>query len=1234
MYDGVEALSTLAGLQLLPENQIHTLRLERAVQVACTTVNWRASSQALPTEELRTCLNADEFVRELAAYEDPPENFFTENFVFIGGNYVVFPGISTGGTFVLRHLLEGLFFRAGTTIPDEYLTIVQASVRAALTLSTRCARVMGHVPWLDTPDSAHSSIVVPDQGLDLLRQATHVTSAELKELLAPCGLDASDLDQLTVDIENVTSASPDQIGTHPIQKHPFLRLGDNLIVALPGSLLDALRHFVITTAQAFGYLPALMDAYLASVAEHASESLTRMRFYAEQIALPDPEAGLPLRESVWRIDSDKLCYMQVFVDTATDYDSTNVLGHWNTGDLSKRLAQRSNSVAGRLITSASECRYCLTLSVYAPIGREMVLGLPRDEQSRRTLLLDAESLRIVADQTTSDNLTLWKYAGAESALYERTKIVTWSFLDLFSLYWSHHQSFYLSDERPPDFLTVASGTGRSLRSKTLRRLETHATTLNEPNKLSVVVRRYDEEIPIWIPEGHLNRPPMELVEGLPQPIWVEANPRSGERQVLFELVEAVAYWVWQLTPGLSPCLVPLGAQPITFKVSAAPEYFGEALTGPPSPDPRLPRLDFEVHPDERTILVHLPTSLIPLLASSDNAGERVLIDGVLRALSALGASCGVDLELTNDERGRLLDAHAPLGQKKKFFVFDVRRNIRLSPRNLPRLRKLSDHDIEVQLEGLALDVSAALGPATLPSHGKIPKVKSKALFGAILERYLTRLRATVKQFDSVKLLRRLMSQNESVTREVEFIALTGPTSAACFGNIKSQAKEIAETLPALNLTAIAVRFLIEFVSAESPDGALEVSDADLDALLGLAYGYVSWGILGDEIRCRVVDTELSVLESGRIGTDRSLSDWIAPFFQAKSLESLEDEARGFEAKWRSPRSASGPPPVEDRVFQAEFGFSLTEMAHVAAAMVNIAFRDDTTVIIMDSSEAIRQIARDANLTDERVRAVVAQFSMGMRPNWRNAPGGYTDADILPWHFNRRLSHLRRPIVEIRMKEAEPLLAWGPRHLDRAMLNLLGIVMSGRFKHEHARSDEMREYIGRVVDERGEEFETTLWGMLSHSTNWRLEKNVAIRPGANLNASSDLGDVDVFAFDVPNKVAYACECKAVLFGRTPTEIAGEMNRLFKGDAKSNEPSRAAMHLKRAEWLAANWKHVVQFFGLETGTWKLVPVMVLNAEIPSTHLLEPPLPVVTFSVLSREGRSVLESFVATHSMACVV
>jgi hypothetical protein len=119
-------------------------------------------------------------------------------------------------------------------------------------------------------------------------------------------------------------------------------------------------------------------------------------------------------------------------------------------------------------------------------------------------------------------------------------------------------------------------------------------------------------------------------------------------------------------------------------------------------------------------------------------------------------------------------------------------------------------------------------------------------------------------------------------------------------------------------------------------------------------------------------------------------------------------------------------------------------------------------------------------------------------------------------------------------------------------------------------------------------------------------------------------VDVFVFHTRKRIAFAGECKDVLFGRTPAELVGELDRLFRGSPKdAASPSRAQMHMKRIDWLAANWKYVTEVLGLPKGKWKLSPVMVLEAEIPSTYIISPPFPVVPFSSLSRTGFDVFDA-----------
>lgn len=1232
-FDRARLLALIARLQLSPGNQFHLIRLERAAQVAASLQKGGKGVPSLP--ELVRRLNGDRFLAEIKSFQDPPENLFTENIVFFGGNYLVYPGIADGVAFSLRHLLEGLFF--DSKIDEQFRSLVARSVRAILTLSNHLATTLGQERWMDSPGEISASIVQPPAALTALSEAPRFTAEQMHELMTEVDLSITDVDPFVLLPEQISLSDAAKIDDHPLQARPIVRIGSDYVIALPCALTSAARRFIVVLAKASETLAPLMRAFQSSVQNATFESLRIMGFRRVPGQLPPASKSTGALESVWQFDDEKLCHLQVIVDDGIDYDEANPFGAWNGASLASAVDDRNKQIAQFLTAEAPRCRQSLLLVVYAGIGRSGGFPISTDLPAGfRPAVIEAESLEIFSHQRQAGNtsLSLWKFFQATDRASKVMSVSQGSFLDRYGLYHRHHRSFYLGDDAPPNLVMVEVGYGRYLRVEAARAWDAHAVPSYEENRLTTVVCRYDQEIPIFVPLHGVGRRLESMVEGYRQTWWVRANTDENERRhALMELVDAVAYWLWQLAPGLADLLARLGPMVGRFDVTADDEFFSgqwpiAADLGTPPAFAWEPQVDASA----RIVHVALPKELLLHLAAPQNEGERILLDYILRSLAELGRQLGVPLDLGDDTRSRLIEEAAPLGLKKKFFVLDGRRRPELIPWAGPHFRYVDDHDVEAELDGLAIDVLGRTPPGALPTEGAVPKASNKLLFDAILGRYVDRLRASIGRFEALSLLRRLVAETEAITYQVAFTEFTGPLAAACFRDTVRQAQHVAEEMPKLNRAAIALRFLVEFVTAEPPRGDRTPSDQDVDELLGLSYGYFYWGMLGDEIRCRIVDRPLHMLKSGRVGVDRSMGSWGTSFMSAKSLEALEDRTRGFARGWnptaKGPKQAGESDTVvaeADVAFRAEFGFSLDDLARVGAAVQSIGFRAERgEVTNLEATEAVRQVREHAELEESQVTAVLSAFTLSARTTWDDPPPGFNRLDVLPWHFNRRLSFIRRSIVRWEdPASGEHRLIWGPRHFYRSVTNLLEIVLSGRYKMEHCRSDQMREFTGRIVDERGDAFEKTLVAFFRSTSEHRAEPNVQIGPGKRLEASEDLGDVDVFLFHKHRRVAYACECKDILFGRTPAELAGELDRLFRGDPKKpKEPSRAAMHLKRVTWLAANWKQVSTTLGLAKGSWTLVPVMVLEAEIPSPYIIDPPLPVVPFSTLQRDGVAVLE------------
>src|SRR4051794_30997686 len=99
-----DLVAKLAALQLITRNSRFLLRIEAAIQLIAQSAPTEGQSE-ISAERIAAWLAGSPF----QSHEDPFNNTFTEEIMFVGGSYVVFPGPSEQALFIFRHLTRALF---------------------------------------------------------------------------------------------------------------------------------------------------------------------------------------------------------------------------------------------------------------------------------------------------------------------------------------------------------------------------------------------------------------------------------------------------------------------------------------------------------------------------------------------------------------------------------------------------------------------------------------------------------------------------------------------------------------------------------------------------------------------------------------------------------------------------------------------------------------------------------------------------------------------------------------------------------------------------------------------------------------------------------------------------------------------------------------------------------------------------------------------------------------------
>ncbi len=1221
-YVQSDMVAALGGLQVHPANHRHTLRLELAALAASAT---KQDGDRKPrAEEIERMLRVHlPLAGECGQMQDPPEGLFTESISFFGGNYVVYPGDIDHASSILQAHLDSMF-RSGSHAVEELRRNVTLPILALLVLSNEVARRLGHTRYMDDTEAWTRDIVIPpEKALAQLRRAVRFAHAELEALLERHKLDPSHLSPFVTQGGelDIRGANPYR---NPLFLTPVVQMADTLVLALPGSVMLAIRHLIWVVACRMGARAKMEAAYCDFQWLKTKEHLRLMMYSEVRLDLPDWKRPPPVREGVFRIDTDKLAHVILVTDDAVNYNESDPFAAGDLSHLINPVDARRDALIEDLADKLGEkCQEVFAVTVVGGIGRFTGFGSNHQTKASRELFVSAPDLELFAGLRECDPLALWKFAGALDNQQTGTTIGYLAVADAFAVYRKHHHSFYLSDDRHPDYVSVLPEYRRPLRVKVAQMADIHSVdwkTLDNPQK---VCRLHDDgKTPIYVPLYGLRRSPLRLVEEYAQPIWI--YPSEGQKEAPYEMMDVylpmsdlLAYWTWQLTPGLRVHLEPLGPRPVHV-VFAFEDPLAWLELNPARPSEEHPP-SIPTESRERRIKLALPKQLQTCFNRPDNSGDRIVVGAVMKALGDVLAAAGHTNTLDHATRSHLLDRYAPLGIKRMFSVLHGGQDAAIDQRGLVPTRNVQEHDYQHCFDGLVAELGARA-----PREGPVEdKKRSSQLCNDVVDVQLKRLRAKLSVFAWRPLLERLIANNEAIQHWRFVTKSTLPARVACFGGASIQAAKVADERNSTNQTALATRILIEIVAAEPPSGEKEVSIDDFDQLLALASHLFYWGSLSDMIHFEVTNIRLSVLPSGRIGRrdDKAHEGFVSMFPEAKVLESIQSEIDSYPDRFEPPVQ---PGPIESvpreyrNAFKAEFGVTAQQYREGCTLLMETGLESEQRAPSMRLAELKNVMNKKLAWGRGDFDRFLVEFSLKPRDRWESVPEGFERRDIYPWLYKRRLSYMLKPIII--GPGTNPTVFWGPRQIQESGRYLIGLVAQGRFEGSTA---EMGTYKAKRNDETGSEFLREVQRWLEAHTNWRVVPRVPIRPGEPLAASDDLGDVDLLVIDETEGRVFSIECKSVSYGRNPREIVQELTHLL---GREKRDGWVRKHQERNAWLNSNVNAVVSTFRLTFDPGRIHSLFLTSVEIPTTFIREMPLPFLSFTRLKREGAELLDSVVS--------
>ena len=574
--DGPSLASSAAALQLMPGNIPFLIRAQRLAAIGAA-LPVAPDARPLSPSGLRALLKdrliSGEYVR---GQEDSYEDVYVEEVAFHGGPRLVVQGLTTHSAHTARMLLNAIFGPSGNGLPHAYVDHAGLMATAALSLSDAVCRRAGLKRGTMAAEARRREPLVPGAArLAELREALTFTLEDLASLLPDDGMQAlqdwiTDAGAHRVDLDS--SVTDDGLILRPLLRH-----GAMLIVANPGELVSALRHHLIVTAADYGCRDELAIAFRRTAAAVTGELLSQIEALPRA---PVAEAGPLVLRQDFDGASDTIIDVGVLTDDLSGYDPAEPFGYWDIPNAGQPLQDCLDPPGPPGVDDERTLR----LAVTDGVARTQMIGLEKFRRPGPLLAVPLNELQVMIDLDASDPLFLWRFARADERFHENSRVQSWSVLDLYSIYRGHDYSFYLDDDRPPHIVTVSVGSGANLRAEVQRRHDRHHSPGPDRDRYVEVMSLYGTDTaPIYY--VHPRHGLVALAVELPDTTaWVlyDDDTREAVSGLLFTVLEAVAYWIWQLASARPGILDDTSGPGRQLRVTVVPDdssRWDQVLTG-------------------------------------------------------------------------------------------------------------------------------------------------------------------------------------------------------------------------------------------------------------------------------------------------------------------------------------------------------------------------------------------------------------------------------------------------------------------------------------------------------------------------------------------------------------------------------------------------------------------------------------------------------------------------------
>lgn len=1172
-YNIYDLVAKIASLNIIPQNQNKCAILDTILNLLLSQNPQDFNSEnIIGSNKLKNLINAWIDI-DVSCVIDPIESPFIQRIQFYGNRWI-FSGINTSQAFILQNFIDVLF-RLNNDYNPEFLDKVSLFFECILTISTNIVNKMGYS--METlKHYEEKDIIYPNNSV--LEKATNAITFNIFDISKFIGQELEK--ELEINFGENNKKFYKDYDNYDFFYHPFLRIDDNTLIVLnPSMLVPFSIHYMILLAEQYNEKDKLIKDYNSKTWHECRkylEILGHKKIKEDSIGFECYDTST-YKEMLVNAGNDGIFFIRFFCDDAQNYKFHEM---FKTKSICKKdFDGRIELLKTKIPEAVKNKVYQLVL--INNLGRGMNCSF-EDKSNIGIITLSPFELQCVSINESKHKFFLPRYLESKNTILQ-TPFMQLNDFNYLTFYVENNYSFYANDEVDLRKASLFIGYEDSVDyiNKALKKEDKQL--LNYPNSdymKEIII--YDGPRKIYYDTSKSNLSLINRFKNVD--IWniCECPESLNDLNIKTSLIDLISYWLSEFNLIIENAIFEIPSLIIKNVITGKENEY--LLIKENSSDSFGDLLAVDKINDY-TIQINWTPQAYHVFIGNEHNAEKELLNIIIDKLALF----------THEKYLKFDDSIFGNKIKTKMYSLNIQKH--------PYYNPIIGHIREVPIECIE-KILNEIGDYLLNEKGLplgIISENKDTICTQIVGFLYEKLKSEVNKFSKLGFYESIYHDLEIIMYQMMLTQKRYAANLACYPE-KSDLFEKA--YHNMNDSSISLKFLLEYIAACPPQGDMPLGEMDYEYLLSICSLIIEWAHSADLFHYKMIDNDLEMLGSGRIGFKKEKVEKLANSNLIAAKKKLNETSNPYIDKFFAKDTVNLE--LLDNAFSCENGYTFTEFSKCINELISFGESIKGEIKKYKFSDIVTAISEKSSIKIEIVEKIINDLSLTEREDFLNPKEPFDKNDVYPWKFNRRLSINRRPLIK-----SEDIIIWGNRQLYHTLLFTYDIICDGRYK---AISLEMKSYIGQIANNRGECFNNQVYEKINKFGCFIVRKMVKKINGVKIanESNQDLGDIDVLVINPKKRKIIVIETKDFSFAKSPYELNQQYSNIFCD--KDKKLCHITRHKKRVDWIEKHVDDIIKDFSLEPFHWKVEDALVVSEPIVSNEFYNKNQKIILFSEIS--------------------